>query len=68
MKIIDSFEKLNEKINAHAFTLIYVSSENCSVCKADHPIVQKMTKDYQIPAYEITVSYTHLTLPTICSV
>lgn len=56
MKIIDSFDKLNEKINAHAFTLIYVSSENCSVCKADHPIVQKMTEDYQIPAYEIVAN------------
>ncbi|OOV75664.1 thioredoxin family protein [Mammaliicoccus fleurettii] len=56
MKIISTFDELNEKINAHTFTLIYVSSENCSVCKADHPIVQKMAENYQIPAYEIVAN------------
>ena len=44
MKIITTFDELNKQIDAHTFTLIYVSSENCSVCKADHPIVQKWWK------------------------
>ncbi|MCY1049312.1 thioredoxin family protein [Mammaliicoccus sciuri] len=56
MKIITTFDELNKQIDAHTFTLIYVSSENCSVCKADHPIVQKMVEDYDIPAYEIVAN------------
>ena len=56
MKIITTFDELNKQIDAHTFTLIYVSSENCSVCKADHPIVQKMVEDCDIPAYEIVAN------------
>ncbi|MCY1029234.1 thioredoxin family protein [Mammaliicoccus sciuri] len=56
MKIITTFDELNKQIDAHIFTLIYVSSENCSVCKADHSIVQKMVEDYNIPAYEIVAN------------
>ncbi|GAB1611987.1 MULTISPECIES: thioredoxin family protein [Bacillales] len=56
MEIIQNFDEFNTIIHSNDFVLIYVSSENCSVCKADHPIVQDIVNEYNIPAYEIVAN------------
>ena len=45
MEIIQNFDEFNTIIHSNDFVLIYVSSENCSVCKADHPIVQDIVNE-----------------------
>lgn len=56
MEIIQNFDEFNTIIHSNDFVLIYVSSENCSVCKADHPIVQDIVNEHKIPAYEIVAN------------
>lgn len=56
MKLIQNFDEFNTIIHSNDFVLIYVSSENCSVCIADHPIVQDIVNEYNIPAYEIVAN------------
>ena len=56
MEIIQNFDEFNTIIHSNDFVLIIVSSENCSVRKADQPIVQDIVNEYNIPAYEIVAN------------
>ena len=53
MKQINSFEQLNQIINSEKFFLLYVFSDNCSVCHADFPKVLKIVEKENLESYKL---------------
>ncbi|MBF6625044.1 thioredoxin family protein [Aerococcaceae bacterium zg-BR9] len=56
MEKITQFTQLLETIEQVEKVLIYVSTENCSVCTTDKPRVQALVNETKIPAFEIKVN------------
>lgn len=56
MKRLKSYEQLLSKINEEKYFLLYVSMNNCNVCHADMPKIEKIVKKKNFLAYNIEAS------------
>ncbi|CAM3043217.1 thioredoxin family protein [Filibacter tadaridae] len=58
MKSIVSFAEWNELVEQEKQFLLFVKSENCSVCDGLLPQVEALGKDYPFPFYKMNVTET----------
>ncbi len=56
MKKIASFEEWNETIWRENDLLLFVKTDNCSVCDGLYPQVEALTADYPIPFYQVNAA------------
>jgi thioredoxin-like negative regulator of GroEL len=56
MKQIGSFEKWTNTIQQENELLLFVKTNNCSVCDGLYPQVEVLNADYPIPFYQVNVA------------
>lgn len=57
MITLPAYTSLLEEIQSHTFILIYFSTLNCCICRADMPRVEKLVQDYDVPAYHVIIDH-----------
>ena len=53
MKRLGNYEEILNKIKEEKYFLLYVSMNNCSICHADMPKVEKIANEKNFPSYHI---------------
>ncbi len=56
MKQIGSFEEWIETIERENELLLFVKTNNCSVCDGLYPQVEALKVDYQVPFYQVNAA------------
>lgn len=56
MKQISSFEEWIETIERENELLLFVKTNNCSVCDGLYPQVEALKVDYPVPFYQVNVA------------
>lgn len=55
METITSFEHWLEVVEQQKQLLLFVKTNNCSVCDGLYPQIEALQKDYNIPFYKVNV-------------
>lgn len=56
LEIIESFQQWEDVIAQHEQVLLFVKTNNCSVCEALYPQVEPLQIEYQIPFYRVNAA------------
>ena len=53
MQKLENYKQILNKIKEEKYFLLYVSMNNCSICHADMPKVEKIANEKNFPSYHI---------------